>query len=324
LWPLALIALVIVIGDGQARAQGDKVVATINKESITEGYFFNRLQRVKGQDFLVNTKPPSMRTENGGYIILNSIINERLILQLAAKDNLTPTPAEIDIDLVPLMKQDGVIKAIAQHLVTADDIKYDVTVQQARFNLSTNRQKVTPAEVQAFYDEHIDNYKSPERWVLSAIRTTKVDDAIKIITELKAGKTFEETARTYSEDERTRATGGKIGVFDATDKSLPEDIRNKVRDLKSGEFTEPISVKFDTGGSAGQVTVYWIVKLNERQIASQRQLADVRAQVEKLATLQKTGGLEVGDKKIADFRKTSDIKIDLPGYEELLNPPPAK
>ena len=318
-WLVALISLVMIMGADHARAEGDKVVATVNNEAITEGDFYNRLQKVKGADFLVQGNPPGMRQENAGYIILNSMINERLILQLAAKNNLTPIAAELDVDLVPLLKQENIIQAIANHLVTANELKYDITVQHARYNLATNRQTVTPAEVEAFYNDNIDIYKSPERWVLSAIRTTKIDDAAKVTTELKDGKSFEETARTYSEDERTRATGGKIGVFDATDKSLPEDIKRAVRDLKVGEITNPIGIQFDNGTT--KRLVYWIVKLMDRQMASQRQLADVRHQVERLATLKKVGGLETGDKKIADFRKSSDVKINLPGYDALLNPP---
>ncbi len=316
---VALISLVMVIGADRARAEDVKVVATVNNEPITEGQFYNRLQKVKGADFLVPGNPPGMRQENAGYVILNSMINERLILQLAAKNNLTPTDAEIDVDLAPLLKQDNIKKAIAEHLVSADELKYDITVQQARYNLATTRQTVTPAEVEAFYNDNIDSYKSPERWVLSAIRTTKIDDAAKVIMELKAGKTFEETARAYSEDERTRVLGGKIGVFDAADKQLPDDIKRAVRDLKVGEITSPIGIQFDSGTS--KTLVYWIVKLMDRQPASQRQLADVRHQVERLATLKKVGGLETGDKKISDFRKAADVKINLPGYDALLNPP---
>ena len=321
-WLVALITLAIGIGDGQALAQGDNVVATVNSEKITAAEFYARLQKVKGQDFLVPGNPPGIRSENAGYIILNSMINERLILQLAAKDNLVPTAAELDIDLVPLMKQDNIVKAISDHLVTPEEIKYDVMVQQSRYNLATTRQTVTPAEIQAFYDDNINSYKSPERWVLSAIRTTKIDDAVRVTSELKAGKSFEQTARTYSEDERTRATGGKIGVFDANDKGLPEEIKKAVRDLKVGQFTDPIGVQFDSGTS--KQLVYWIVKLVEKQAAFQRQFADVKTQVTRLATLKKVGGMEVGDKKVADFRKTSDVKINLPGYEPLLNPPIAK
>src|SRR5579859_6359312 len=102
-WLVTLAAFALSYGETRAMAQADKPIASVNNEPISEGEFFHRLQLVKGSDFLVPTTPPSMRSESAGYIVLNSIINERLILQLAAKNNLTPTDAEIDVDLVPLM-----------------------------------------------------------------------------------------------------------------------------------------------------------------------------------------------------------------------------
>ena len=316
-WLAAVVAIAVCLGEGSASAQ--EVVASINNENITQAEFYGRLQKVKGADFLVPTNPPGMRQETAGYILLNSMINERLILQLAAKEALTPTDDEVKADLDPLMNQDSIKKAIHDHLITADEVKYPLMVQTARYNLATTRQKVTAAEIEQFYNDHIESYKSPERWNLSAIRTTKIDDAIKVAKELKSGKTFEETARTYSEDERTRAIGGRIGLIDATDKSLPEEIRRAVRDLRVGQFTDPIAVKFDAGGANGVTQVYWIVKLTEKQEANQRQLAEVRHQLERLASLKKAGGLEVADKKILDFRKASIVKINLPGYDALLS-----
>lgn len=314
--PLAVIA-VSIVSEHQARAQGDKPVATINNEPITVAEFFSRLQRVKGSDFLIPTTPPAMRTETAGYIVLNSMINERLILQCAAKNNLTPTDAEINADLATVMKQDPVVRAISEHTVTPDEIKFDLTVQIARFNLATERKLATPEEVEKFYNDHIDGFRIPERWGLSAIRTKKVEDAVTVITELKAGKTFEETARLYSVDERSKSLGGRIGVADANDEKLPAEIRKAVAGLKVNEFTEPLGISFDAGDGNGKTLVYWVVKLTSRSNAITRQLADVREQVQRLATLQKAGGLEKADSKIADFRKSADVKVNLPGYEGL-------
>jgi PPIC-type PPIASE domain/SurA N-terminal domain len=312
---LAIIALGI-LSDTRSDAQ-EKIVATINNEGITEKEFYTRLQHVKGQDFLVPTTPPAMRSESAGYILLNALINQRLIIQLAQKNNVLPTDAEINGELEGVMKQEGVIAALKDHSVTKDDLFYDVKVQVSRFNLATGKQPVSAEEVEKFYNDNIERYKTPERWGLSAIRTTNLDTAIKVIGELKAGKSFETTAKTFSEDQRTRDTGGQIGVFDANDKNLPQEIRSKVALLKLGENTEPIGVMFDPGNGGAKVLVYWIVKLTVKQDAVTHSLAEIRPQIERLAALKKYGGLEVADKKIAEFRKTSDVVINLPGYDAL-------
>ncbi len=312
---LVIVALGI-FSETQGYAQ-EKVVATINNEGITEKEFYTRLQRVKGSDFLVPTTPPAMRTESAGYIVLNSLINERLIIQLAQKNSVMPTDAEVNSELAIVMKQEGVIAALNEHTINKEDLFYDVKVQISRFNLATGKQPATPEEIEKFYNDNVEHYKSPERWGLSAIRTTNIDTAIKVQGELKAGKTFEATAKTYSEDPRTRDNGGQIGVFDATDKNLPQEIKSKVAALKLGEFTDPIGVMFDPGNGGAKVLVYWIVKLTVKQDAVTRTLADVRGQVERLAALKKAGGLEVADKKIAEFRKSSTVQVNVPGYDAL-------
>ena len=319
-WPIAFVALGVV-GNTRAWAQADKPVATVNGEPITVNDLYRRLLRVKGSDFLVPTNPPTIRQENAGYLVLNSLINERLILQCAAKNNLSPTDAEVKADLDPVLKQDAVVNAIKEHTVTADDLKYDLSVQVARFNLATERKPVSAQEVEKFYNDHAEMFKIPERWGISAIRTKEPGDAVKVITDLRAGTTFEEAARTYSSDERSRATGGRIGVVDAGDKNLPDSIRTAVNALKVGDYTQPIIVPFDAGDGTGKQSVYWIVKLNSRTASVTKQLADVRKQVERLTALQKSGGLEKADDKVAEFRKSSDVKVYLPGSEALGSAP---
>ncbi len=314
-WPVALF-IMITFTSSFAAAQ-DKPVATVNGEAISTTEFYNRLQRVKGSDFLLPTNPPTMRTETAGYIVLNSIINERIILQCAAKSSLTATDAEIEAELAPLLKRDNVAKAIKDGSVTADEVKYDLMVQIARFNLATERKLASADEIEKFYKDHIDAYKSPERWGLSAIRVKSLDVANTVVSELKGGKTFEETARAYSVDDRTRATGGKIGVFDADDKNLPVELRKAVAPLQNGQYTQPIGTQFDAGDGAGKQLVYWIIKVTAKSPATQRGFDEVKDQIARLAAIQKVGGMQKADDRIAEFRKAADVKINLAGYDGL-------
>ena len=317
-WRTLVLAALLLVGIGTARAEDDTTVATINKETITEIEFFVRLQRVRGQDFLLQTTPPSIRTESCGYIVLNSLINERLILQLAAKEKRLPTDAEVNAELENIKKQPNAVEALKNQTVTEDQLKYDIRVQKSHLNLAINGATVTPDEVKQFYEKNIKNYTNPERWSLSAIRTSKLEDIPKIQTALQSGKSFAETARQYSEDDRSNKTGGAIGIFYADDTHLPEEIRTAVKKLNVGDVTPPIPIDFDPGEGKDKIHVYWLIKLMVRDVQSVRPFETVKTQAERLALLEKGGGIKAADEKITAFRDASDLKINLPGYDGLL------
>lgn len=319
-WVIGLIVLAV-IGMGEARADGDKVAATVNNDVITEAEFFWRLQTMRGADFVIPTNPPSIRNETAGYIMLNSLINERVILQLAAKSHLLPSDADVDAELAPLLKQENVHLAIMNHEVTKDDLRYNIRVQKSRFNLAANGATVTQAEVEQYYNENKKNYTVPERWGLAGIRTSKLEDATNAENELSMKKPFAEVAKKYSEDQASKNNGGTIGVVNAGDPQLPKQIRDQVKDLKTGQVSPPIESDFQAP-DGNHIKVYWIIKMELKQPESIRPLEDVRPQVERLAILKKVGGLEAAEKKILDFRNNSDIKIILPGYTGLLNKKP--
>jgi parvulin-like peptidyl-prolyl isomerase len=314
------LALLLAVSTTVAKAEADKIVATVNVDNITQDEFYQRLQRVHGQDFLVPTNPPSLRGEPAGYIVLNSLINERLILQLAAKSNLAANDADVTSELELYRKQENIRKALADHVVTESDLKYDIRVQRGRFNLATNGATISDAEVEDYYNKHKVNYTLPERWRLSTIRTSKQDNLFKVQADLRAGKNFPDVARQYSEDERTSGKGGDAGYFLANDSALPDAIRRAVKVLTLGEVTAPIPIEFDPGAGKEKIKVWWVVKLTEKTPEIVRALSDIKPQLQRVALLEKVGGMQEADKRIGDFRGKSDIKVNLPGYEALLNP----
>src|ERR1043166_2357563 len=73
--------LAMAFSSGPTRAQGpDKIAATVNGEAITEAAFYERLQFARAQEFIVSINPPVLKAEPAGQLILNAMINERLLL----------------------------------------------------------------------------------------------------------------------------------------------------------------------------------------------------------------------------------------------------
>lgn len=132
---LACALTLAVAGVFSARAQDDPVVATVNTEKIYQSEVFTRLQRLKAQDFILKPKPLTMRPDSAGSVVLGSIINEHIIIQLARQESVMPTEAEVQAQLAPILEQAPVKKMLDARLITAGQLAYDIRVQDARRNL---------------------------------------------------------------------------------------------------------------------------------------------------------------------------------------------
>ncbi|HLK56234.1 MAG TPA: peptidyl-prolyl cis-trans isomerase [Chthonomonadaceae bacterium] len=315
-------AMCCVLGAATPVSAQDKPVATINGEAINSSEFYQRLEHMHGKDFLIQispNSPPSVRGETAGFLAMNLLINQHVILQLAAKNSTLPTDEEINAELALMTKQDEIKNALKDHQITEEELKTDLRVTLGRFKLATKGVTVTDAEVEEWYMKHKANYTLPERWGLSAIMTTKMEDLPKIQGAIKE-LSFAIAAHNYSEDTRTKEQGGKLGTFYAANNGLPEAIQTMVRKLNVGDVTSPIEVEFEQGGK--KIKVWWIVKLDQRDPEIVRPYTEVKQEARQLAMIEKAGGFKAADDKIAEFRKQADIKINLAGYDALLNPAP--
>ena len=310
--------LLLAAGRGQAQSEPAAIVATVNGDIITVAEFYSRLQTMRGQDFIASVNPLQVRPEFAGLLMLNDLINKRLILQWAAKTKDLPTDAEIDAELAALEKQPNAQQAIAAHLLSEDNLRYDLRVQRARFNIATAALSITPAELEAYYQKNSARYGTPERWGLSAVRTTKRGNLLKIEDALRAGKPFNEIAKQFSDDPAAKDKGGDLGVINAGDPGLPAPLRDAVKKLKVGDVSPPVKVAFPQG------SVWYFMRLTSREPAVLPPLASIRKQVEQQALLERAGGYAGADKKILEFRQAARIEINLPGYQGLLPKPAAK
>ena len=308
LWGLLLLAA----GRSGAQSEPAAIAATVNGDIITVAEFYARMQTMRAQDFLVSVNPLQARPETAGILLLNDLINKRLILQWAAKTKDLPSESEIQAELDALEKQPNVQQALASHFFSEDNLRYDLRVQRARYNIATAALSITPAELDAYYKKNAARYGTPERWGLADIRTTRRSALPKIEDALRAGKPFAAVAKEFSDDLASKDKGGSLGVINAADPGLPASLRDAVKKLKTGEVTPPVKVVFPQGSA------WYFVRLTSREPATLPPLDSVRKQVEQQALLERAGGYAATDKKISEFRQSAKIEINLPGYQSLL------
>ena len=315
----ALLAVLVVTGNitaaVSARAQGEKVAVTVNGEIITEQEFFDRLQRLHGQAFLGAGN--QLRGESAGQIVLDAMINEHLILQAAGKAKLMMSDENVAAELANLKQQPQVVAGLTGHVFTEAMLKHQIQIEGARFKLATTGVKVSPDEVDKYYKTHLADYTTPERWGLSVIRTTSLDTLAKIDADLKAGKSFAETAKLYSDDAATKDKGGDSGIVYATDTRVPAVLRDAVKLSKPGEITPALKLEQDAGPGKPKLVTWWRLLVRTKEPESVRPFSDLKSGLERLAIIEKAGGYQVADKKVADLRGQSDIRVTLPGYDNL-------
>ena len=156
---------------------------------------------------------------------------------------------------------------------------------------------VDDAGLQAYYDEHKDRYLTPESrntsHILAAVADPAQDAEAKkkidtIYADIQAGKkTFEEAAKTDSDDKATAETAGVVG--DVAAGSWDPDFEKAVFAAELNKVSEPVK----TGAG------YEIIRVNSVKAAVQKTYEEVKAQVEQ------------------DFRRADADKLFLEAAEKL-------
>jgi len=121
-------------------------------------------------------------------------------------------------------------------------------------------------EVEAYYRDHPDRFREPERVRVCQILVEDRATAELAARELRSGAAFEEVARELSQGPRAQM-GGDQGVLSRED--LPPEIADQIFELASNQVSEIISADYG----------FHIFKISERFAASTTPLAQAKAEI---------------------------------------------
>jgi len=258
------------------KSEGKKVgqvMAEVNGGSITTGDFERELKNLP--EYLKTMAD----TPQGRKEMLDTMVIRELILQQAAKDGLDKG-AEIDEKLQDLKKR-LIVESFLKKKVEADT-------------------KVTDADLQKFYDENKDKFKSGEQMKASHILVKTEKEAKDILAQIKAGGNFEELAKKNSTDSSS-AKGGDLGWFG--NGSMVPVFEKAASALKEGQISDV--VKSDFG--------FHIIKLTGKRAAGVRPFDEVKEQIK--GAIMPTKQQEVFQKIKEELKKTAKINVK----EDVLN-----
>ncbi len=288
--------------DGCKHSHGPDVIATVNGHPIQRAEMETLYQNNVGQQ---QQAPPS--GDQAAIVRLNivrQLIDEEILMQRAAKLNLTATNDEVDAKINEIKApytQDQFNKRLAEKHLTLDDLKREIRrakTEEKLFNKELNSKiNVTDADISSYYNSHKAEFNLLEpQYHLAQIVVTSVPAAPqqagnlqnskagndaearkKIETlhnRLESGEDFGLLASNFSERPDTASNGGDMGFASESQLRSDPQIYAAIGKLKAGQITDVLPVYDNAHRQVG----YAIYKLIDKEEAGQRELSDPRVQ----------------------------------------------
>jgi len=183
-----------------------------------------------------------------GPQLVNQMILIELIKQTAQKQDVSVSDAQVDARLTQLRQQyservpGGLEAILAQRHQTLASYREQLKTEILVEALVAQTVPPAPAATPRFHARHLlilTNNPNPQ--MAPGAKPPHTDaEALALIAkaqaDLKAGKSFEEVANTYTEDPAGKGKGGDLGLIDATTRLDPTFLKAALA-LKPGEVT---------------------------------------------------------------------------------------
>ena len=251
--------------------------------------------------------------------ILSQLINDEILMQRAAADDLTASDAEVSTRFTDFKKnytEEKFQEFLKEQGGTEEEFKQSLrkgaTIEKLYNKEITSKISVTEAEIEKHFEENKSNYNLPKGWRLahilitdtkeSGINNSRGDDATTpaeaqkkaqlLMRRLLNGEDFARLAVEYSEDAESAPRGGDLGfVTEQQMETVSPELKKTVQNLKVEQvFPRPIRIGYG----------YHLVKLLAKERGGQHELSEPQVQADvrqtifnRKETLLKTAYLEI-------------------------------
>jgi parvulin-like peptidyl-prolyl isomerase len=260
------LALAIACSLWGAKDAEPEIVARVNGEPVTKA----ELERT-----LATLERPDSASEALERSALQNLIHRRLMLQEAARRNLTLTEKDHDTALSSLRRRFEDLKSFGAWMKERDldDQSLFETLRDwmlaARVTAALVEEvRVTEQQVEQHYEAHKQDLKTEEVWI-QIIAVKEKTAAEQIQTALRKGEDFGRLAQQRSVGLRAER-GGDAGWVNS--ETLRPPVREAVSGLKPGEAIGPLQ----------RGEEFLIVRLHERRPGRTKTLDEARPEIESL------------------------------------------
>jgi parvulin-like peptidyl-prolyl isomerase len=274
---IVLVGAAIVLGSRRDGSEDPEIVARVNGEAVTEG----ELHRAQA-DLLALRGPEGKRGDEASddeeleHLAVRQLIERQLILQEAARQNLSVSEDELDEALTELRRRFADLDSFGAWMQKRglDDrslmetIRGDLVMGRVTAAL-VEGVRVSEEQVRAYYEAHKEDLIVGEEVRLKIIAVDSIEAGEAILTALGDGANFGRLARAYSLGQRA-AEGGDSGWVDVL--TLPPPLRQAVGRLKEGEAYGPLEKNADE---------FLVVALAGRRPVQAENVDEARAEIER-------------------------------------------
>jgi parvulin-like peptidyl-prolyl isomerase len=230
---IALSAVALAALSSFAQVDPNRVVFAVNGEEVKGAEYYHRMEYLPG---VVKQFGQTSFSFPPGFLTIEQLITEKLIMQLAVKRGVAPTDAEVQDWLDGQMTDNpSLLNDWAATGQSKDDYMTALRVQVAQFKLATEGINITDQEIDNLYRDNPSMYTIPKRYKLRIIVVSDANNQTLVDQDLKAGKKFEDVAKARSEDISSRA-GGEFGTW--AEPVIPEATLKALAGVKIGSTTE--------------------------------------------------------------------------------------
>ncbi|NLZ54442.1 MAG: peptidylprolyl isomerase [Thermoanaerobacteraceae bacterium] len=233
---------------------GQEVIAKVNDDLILKSDYDRQVAQVKsaleanGQDF--STSEGKKILKDVKETVLQSMINDQLILWQAKEHNITLDDEEFNEAISQLEQYHGGKDALETYLKQQGfdrqsyeaQVKDQLIISKFREEL-TSGVNVTEDEIRQYYDENKEMFQLPSPEIrASHILVDTEDEAKEILAKIKDGADFEELAKNHSKDPVSKDLGGDLGYF-SKGKMVPE-FEEAAFALKPGQVSDVVKSEY--------------------------------------------------------------------------------
>jgi parvulin-like peptidyl-prolyl isomerase len=283
----------------------DRVMVKVNGQTITGRQYFLRMQVLQDVGKLVGEQ---FVPASPGFMTLQQLINESLIIQLARQQGVYPSDAELDAEIAKRLKENSKLKEAFTMLgLTDEDFKWDVLVTMCQFRVITKGVNITDFEVENSYKANVGTrYTLPKRFVVRVITVGKAEDQKKVDDALLAGKTWGQVASEFSQDSG-KLDEGRFGTF--PDSELKGTLRAEIDKIKKGDQTKWIS-------AGSMFAKFWLEDVMEKEVIP---LDDkLKGQIRQNLLLERGQAKNNISKLLDEMRKGAKIEFTGTPFDESL------
>ena len=266
----------------------EKIVAVVGNDIILQSEVEDRAAPMMAADIAAISNP-GQRAARASALrrqILESMVDEQLLVQEAADLKISISSEEVDRSIEQIMKDNGLDDAQLREALRREGMSFATYRQNTRrqilkyrvINIAVGAKiHVSDADVQSYYERHMQSanlqvrashiFLSIPEGADAANAQEKERQAQLLLKRAQSGEDFARLAREYSEDPATRAEGGDLGWFGKD--ILPKPIEELVFSMKVDEIRGP--VRADRG--------FHVIKLLGRRAQDAKPLSEVRDQI---------------------------------------------